>query len=56
MPEQETDASTTSVNSKQVSSTRRPQWLALAIGSGAFAAFNGVFAKLYVRATRGETY
>ena len=24
----------------------RPEWLAWAIGSGAFAAFNGVFAKL----------
>jgi len=30
----------------QKSSTGSPRWLTLAIASGAFAAFNGVFAKL----------
>ena len=29
----------------------RPKWLAWAIGSGAFAAFNGVFAKLTTAST-----
>jgi hypothetical protein len=28
--------------------SRRSQWILLAVGSGACAAFNGVFAKLYV--------
>lgn len=31
--------------------TRQPRWLLLAIASGAFAAMNGVFAKLYVYMT-----
>ncbi|KAI9724045.1 MAG: hypothetical protein M1812_000763 [Candelaria pacifica] len=41
---QSTDEATTSPTSRTMS--RKTQWLALAIASGACAAFNGVFAKL----------
>ena len=35
--------------------SRRSQWLILAVASGACAAFNGVFAKLYVVTSRLHT-
>lgn len=35
-----------------MSALRQNQWMVLALGSGACAAFNGVFAKLYVRLFR----
>jgi drug/metabolite transporter (DMT)-like permease len=35
---------------------RQPVWILLAVASGACAAFNGVFAKLYVLATLGGRY
>jgi len=44
-----------STNAQPASTTPTPkpsgQWLTWALGSGAFAAFNGVFAKLYVTNT-----
>lgn len=36
--------------------SRKSQWLVLAVGSGACAAFNGVFAKLYVFTFRDSIF
>jgi hypothetical protein len=38
---------------QQPQQTRKPRWLVLAIASGAFAAMNGLFAKLYAYPTMG---
>lgn len=45
---QEHDVQGDDNHSDDMSFTKRNQWMVLAVASGACAAFNGVFAKLYV--------